>query len=84
MNEQSIETAFFAMALFEEFKPMLAGKPAEVQGAVLVQLLAYWLAGHNPGFRDGALQSILQALPGLVDVAEFEIFGPEGFPTVAS
>jgi hypothetical protein len=28
-------------------KPILAGRPAEMQGAILADLLAIWLAGHE-------------------------------------
>ena len=28
-------------------KALLAGKPPEIQGAVLAELLAVWLAGHH-------------------------------------
>ena len=32
--------------LVEAIRPLLAGFPAPVQGAVLADLLAIWLAGH--------------------------------------
>jgi hypothetical protein len=31
----------------ERIKPILAGRPAEMQGAILADLLAIWLAGHR-------------------------------------
>ena len=31
----------------DQIKPLLAGRPAEFQGAVLADLLAIWLAGHH-------------------------------------
>jgi predicted ABC-class ATPase len=34
------------MRLVEEIKPLLAGKSAFIQGAVLADLLAIFLAGH--------------------------------------
>jgi hypothetical protein len=34
-------------ALANRIKPLLAGHPAELQGAVLADLLAIWLAGHH-------------------------------------
>jgi hypothetical protein len=41
-------------AIVEQFGPLLAGKPAEVQGAVLADCLAIWLAGHHiPGDVEG-------------------------------
>lgn len=80
MNQASIETAFKAMELFEEFRPLLQGKPRELQGAVLIQCLGLWVAGHHPDLREGALESILTALPGMIEISEFELFGPEGLP----
>ena len=35
--------------IVESIKPLLAGKPPEVQGAALADLLALWLAGHYQG-----------------------------------
>jgi hypothetical protein len=32
--------------LYEAIRPLLAGHPPQVQGAVLADLLATWLAGH--------------------------------------
>jgi hypothetical protein len=31
----------------EQIKPLLAGRPPEMQGAILADLLAIWLAGHH-------------------------------------
>jgi hypothetical protein len=39
----------------EKIRPILAGLAAEVQGAVLADLLAIWLAGHNPELREDML-----------------------------
>jgi hypothetical protein len=36
--------------LVEQVRPLLAGQASELQGAVLADLLAIWLAGHHvPG-----------------------------------
>lgn len=32
--------------LVEEIRPILRGKEAEIQSAVLADLLAFWVAGH--------------------------------------
>lgn len=32
--------------LVEEIRPILAGKGADIQSAVLADLLAFWVAGH--------------------------------------
>lgn len=34
------------LELAERIKPILAGKEAHIQGAVLAELLSIWLAGH--------------------------------------
>ena len=39
--------------LVQRIGPILAGHPAPIQGAVLADLLATWLAGHHvPGDQD--------------------------------
>jgi hypothetical protein len=43
MNAQTLAVA----AIAERIKPLLAGHPPGVQGAVLAELLALWLAGHH-------------------------------------
>jgi hypothetical protein len=34
-------------AIVAQVRPLLAGKPAEIQGGVLADCLALWLAGHQ-------------------------------------
>jgi hypothetical protein len=34
-------------AIIDQIRPLLAGHAPEVQGAVLADLLALWLAGHH-------------------------------------
>jgi hypothetical protein len=36
-----------AMAIIDQIRPLLAGRAPEVQGVVLADLLATWLAGHH-------------------------------------
>ena len=40
-------TAYEVVELVEVMRPHLAGKSPQVQGAVLADLLAIWLAGHH-------------------------------------
>jgi hypothetical protein len=62
--------------LTDEIKPVLAGHPASVQGAVLADLLAIWLAGHvipsddveTAKFREDLLQSHLAIVRKLIPV----------------
>lgn len=48
--------AIEASALVEQIKPPLTGRPPAVQGAVLCDLLAIWLASHRVEKPDGTLQ----------------------------
>ena len=41
--------------LIERIRPILAGHPPEVQGAVLADLNALWLCGHPPEVRTDLL-----------------------------
>jgi hypothetical protein len=36
----------------ERIRPVLAGRPPEMQGAILADLLAMWLAGHVAADKD--------------------------------
>jgi len=40
-----------ADALLERIAPILAGQPAELQGAVVADLAAIWIAGHRDESR---------------------------------
>lgn len=48
--------------IVKSIAPLLAGHPAGVQGAVLADLLATWLAGHQgpDGLIDKAREEILE------------------------
>ena len=47
--------------LVEQIKPILSGKPHEIQGAVLADCLAIWLASMMPKeARDIALKFLLK------------------------
>jgi hypothetical protein len=52
--------------------PLLAGKPPEIQGAVLADLTAIWLAGHFPAItaqlRDLLLKHHIAAVRDLIPV----------------
>jgi hypothetical protein len=39
-------TARDVIRLVKQIEPLLAGQPRQLQGAVLADLLAIWLAGH--------------------------------------
>jgi hypothetical protein len=67
--------------LVERIEPMLSGKGPEVQGAVLVDLVATWLAGHHPDLRPEVLTQFMVTLVRLAAINEKLIFGQDGFPT---
>lgn len=54
-----------ARQIVERVRPLLAGRPPQVQGAVLADLLAMWLAGHifrgNPGETDALREKLLES-----------------------
>ena len=73
-----------AEAIVEAIRPLLAGHPPEVQGAVLADLLAMFLAGHHPTLRDEILTLHVDAVRQLVkpnEAAIIERIGgkPEGW-----
>lgn len=69
-----------AEELVERIGSLLHGQGPDVQGAVLADLVAIWLAGHHPNERKSALVRLLASLPSLTEINERIIFGPDGFP----
>ena len=69
--------------LIEHIRPILAGQPAPVQGAVLADLLATWLAGHidstgrrqTEALREELLKHHLATVRALVPVNAAHIHG---------
>jgi hypothetical protein len=68
--------ALDSITLTGKIRRMLEGKPPEMQGAVLADLLAMWLAGHvspgdepaTDGWRELVLQVHLEAVRKLIPV----------------
>jgi hypothetical protein len=61
------------LKLAQKIREMLAGKPASMQGAVLADLLAVWLAGcvedpDNEGLRELVLAAHIEAVRALIPV----------------
>jgi hypothetical protein len=54
-------------AIVEQIKPLLAGRHPAVQGIVLCDLLAIWLAGHQPEavepLIDAHIRGVRQLIP---------------------
>lgn len=68
------------METVESMKPLLAGKAPIIQGAVLGDLLATWLAGHPPMMREQLIELHIDAVRALVPINEGLIFGERGHP----
>lgn len=60
-------------------RPLLAGHPPQIQGAVLADLVSVFIAGHHPAFREELLAMHLDTVRKLVPETEKEIF-PDGKP----
>ena len=70
--------------VINKIKKHLRGKGPELQGAVLCELLAMFLAGHHPSLRDDVLEVHINTARALVpanEAALFEHYGgrPEGW-----
>jgi hypothetical protein len=49
-------------AIIDRIRPLLAGHSPEVQGAVLADLLAIWLAGHHVAGDEDATRTMREEL----------------------
>jgi hypothetical protein len=54
--------------IVERMRPLLGGQHPAVQGAVIADLLAIWLAGHQHDIREALLDSHIQHVRELVPV----------------
>lgn len=61
-------------------RPLLAGKPPEMQSAVLADLLSLWIAGHHPELREQMFRDHIALVRELVPESEKEMFGEAGHP----
>jgi hypothetical protein len=74
--DEAAKRAMESMKLSQKLKRMLEGKPADMQGAILADLLACWLAGHvspgndeaTEGYRELVLRMHLAAVRELIPV----------------
>ena len=69
------------LAVTERIAPLLAGRAPEVQGAVLADLLATWLAGHQgegaADLREELIRLHIEAVRELIPVNEALMAEPE-------
>ena len=86
-DDEVLTFALQVEALVEQIRPILAGKPSVIQGGVLADLLATWLAGHmimdKPRqtftLREQLLAAHLKVVRLLIPVNENQIMGrPKG------
>lgn len=69
LNKQSDE-------IVEAIRPLLSGKHPGVQGVVIADLLAIWIAGHIPSAEKQLLANHMNAVAKLVPLYR-EMFGTE-------
>jgi len=74
------ENARLAEDIVDDIKPILAGHPPDVQGAVIADLLAIFLIGYPPQMREEVLEFHIDAVRELIDVEDALAFGPAGHP----
>lgn len=67
--------------LLKEIQPVLADQPSHVQGALLGEALAIFLAGHPDFMREEILTVHIQYVRGLIPEVELEIFGGKRHPS---
>jgi len=64
----------------EAIMPLLKGKGPAVQGVVLAELTARWLAGHAPDLREELLEVQVDAIRVMILECEAELLGEAGHP----
>jgi hypothetical protein len=74
------QAARMVAQMTDRMKDMLAGFPPDVQGAILADLTAIWLAGHAPSIRDELYSEHVRLIWPLVEANEKLIFGNKGHP----
>jgi hypothetical protein len=62
----------------EKIKPLLAGRSPDVQGAILADLLALYIAGHHPAMREEVMQLTIETARKLIEPNEQAIFEQRG------
>lgn len=79
MNDEIKARALTVAPLVEEIKPILAGQPAEIQGAVIADLLSIYLAGHPEIVRAKVLEMTLRCAQNMLE-PNLHIMFPKGIP----
>lgn len=79
-DDQISDEAVLARAIAQEIIPMLAGRDAGVCGAVLMELVSIWIAGHNPSLRALIYEQWSKAMHDLVPIQDAIIFSTRPRP----
>lgn len=79
-EKKAAEVMGLIKSIFDKIRPILGGHPAEIQGAVLADLLATWLAGHPPFLRENLLLMHFDMVRSLTVANENIMFGGGGHP----
>jgi hypothetical protein len=78
--DQTDIAALKVQQIVDAIKPLLGGHPPEMQGAVIADLLAIWLASHAPELRETALTFHIDMVRLLTAAEEGLMFGSDGHP----
>jgi hypothetical protein len=79
-EKTSAEVLEAVSAIIDQIKPHLSGQHPEIQGAVLADLMATWLAGHPPFIRESLLMMHMNMVRELTVANENIMFGKDGHP----
>jgi hypothetical protein len=74
------QAARMVAQMTDRMKSLLVGFPPDVQGAMLADLTAIWLAGHAPQIRRVIYDQHAAMIWPLVEANEKIIFGGKGHP----
>jgi hypothetical protein len=66
------------LAIARELHCFFAGKPPEMQGAILAELFATWLAGHRPDIRPETSKVWLSLVRDLIELSD-KTHGPDAW-----
>ena len=65
--------------IVEAIRPIIGGKPPQIQGAVIADLLSIFIAGHHPLIRDQVMKETVDCARSLIEPNVHLLF-PDGPP----
>lgn len=75
-DEEAAEQARESMRISKTIYPLLAGNSMEVQGAVLLDLVSLYFAGHHPAWRDRAIAQWMDTMRDMIAASEEQLGNP--------